>query len=71
MPKNYIITDRKLYGFVNGVSMAVLELRADTAADLPTTAEEPSMLMGSIAAVMDESAFYMLKSSGEWSRWEA
>lgn len=71
MAKHYIVTDRKPHHYEDGSSMSVYEIRADTAADLPTTAEEPSMLMGSIAAVADESAFYMLNSDGEWSRWEA
>jgi hypothetical protein len=58
----YIVTEHARYDTYK----FIVELRADSASDLPTLTEEPSMAMGSIAYVIDEGKFYVLNSSGEW-----
>ena len=65
----YVITDQKHIGFANEVSQVIVEIRCDTAADLPTAAA--NWLPGSLAWVIATGDFYGLSSSGTWVKQEA
>lgn len=65
-----ICSGRKAHSFENGITKCIMEFRCDTASDLPSPDDEPSMLIGSVAWVIsgDGQGAYMLDSSGAWVR---
>ena len=60
----YVITDQKHIRFSDDTSKAVVEIRCDTASDLPTASA--NWLAGSIAWDIATGDFYGLNSSGTW-----